>query len=254
MAQRRRPIHIALIALPLILLVGGYALSQPGPGTGPGLPPGAPEGPSAIPGGPPGGAPGGAPAGAKPGGKGGDETGKAAALSQSTPEEIKEGLRVALAMIASGQVEGRIDEPYFPGVVSSTYKVKTPPPVAVWIVNPPDPKGPPNPTPESRINRKEAALMLGYYSQRYDNPQSPWAERQRDFDLQITQQLRRQSEGLAPYLGAPPPPVTAPSAGPAPGAAPAGGPPGAPSGGPPSAPGPPGGPPGAPGAPPAPPA
>ncbi len=269
MAKRRSFIWLALITLPLLLLVTGYALSQPAPGTGPGLPPSAlaPSGPGA--GGAPSGAPAAGPAGApdaQPAPKGGEEgEPNPAALSQSSPEQIKEGLRRALDMIASGRVEGRITEPYFPGVVSATYGVKTPQPVAVWIVNPPDPKAPSDLPPESRINRKEAATVLRYFSLRYDNPMSPWAERQKDFDLQIARGLERQTQGLAPFLGAPPPPATVPTPSPAPGAAPAGGPPGAPAaagapgGGPPGVPGPPGGagmpgPPGAPPMPPGPPA
>lgn len=265
MAQRRRLIHIALIALPLILLVGGYAMSQPAPGTGPGLPPGAGATPPSAPGGPPGGPPPGGPPGAVPAaptaaGPAGapadgeeDEAGKQAALSQSTPEEIKEGLRRALAMIASGQLEGRVSEPYFPGVVSATYGVKTPQPVAVWVVKPPDPEAAPDLPPESRIDRQEAARVLRYFRLRYANPLSPWAERQKDFDLQIAGQLQRQINGLPPFTGAPPPPAvsaaSAPAGGPA--GAPAGGPPGAPPGAAPGAP--PGGAPGAPPGPPPPP-
>ena len=251
MVKRRSLIWLALATVAL-LLIAGYAMSQPAPGTGPGLPPSAsatPPGPGGVAGGPPGAAPGAGPAGAKPGAK--NAATMEAALSKSSPEEIKEGLRRALAMIASGQLEGRVSEPYFPGVVSATYGVKTPQPVAVWVVKPPDPKAPPNLPPESRIDRQEAARMLWYFSLRYDNPLSPWAERQKDFDLQIAGELQRQTNGLAPFLGAPPPPggpPSAPAGGPpgapgAPGAsampgagAPAGGPPGAPPGGPPAPP------------------
>lgn len=270
MVQRKTAIGIVLAAV-AVLVIAGYAVSQPAPGTGPGLPPGASAAPPAAPAGPPGGPPpGGPPGGPPPGGPSaaaptaagpsgapaaGDEgeAGKQAALSQSTPEEIKEGLRRALAMIASGQLEGRISEPYAPGVVSATYGVKTPQPVAVWVVRPPDPQDPPDLPPESRIDRQEAARVLRYFSLRYENPLSPWAERQKDFDLQIAGQLQRQINGLPPFTGAPPPPAvsaaSAPAGGPA--GAPAGGPPGAPPGAAPGAP--PGGAPGAPPGPPPPP-
>lgn len=259
MLKRRSLIGLALISIAL-LLIAGYALSQPGgpPGAipaGPGGPPGAPGAPAAGPPGAPAGAPG-APsalAGREPG-----EDLTKAALSQSTAEQDEAGLKTVLAMIAAGQTQGRLSEEYRPGAISPTYGVVMPPPVAVWVVRPADPKDPPDLPAEARIDRAEAGRMLQAFSRRYEAPFDAWAERQRDFDLQIAGELQRQTRGLPPYEGAPPPPAVAASAGPGgpPGAPPgAGGPPGAPPGAgamPPGGPGPaPSGPPGMPGTPPA---
>lgn len=255
MLHRRSLIGLALISIGL-LLIGGYALSQPGgpPGaipSGPGGPPGAAGAAGA---GPPGGEgpPGAAVPGGAPGAPGAEPSPTEGFLSKSTPEQQEAGLKTVLAMIDSGQTQGRLAEDYRPGAISPTYGVVMPPPVAVWVVRPAAPKDPPDLPAEARIDRAEAGRMLRAFSLRYQAPFDAWAERQRDFDLQIAGQLRRQTNGLPPYEGAPPPPAVTESAGPG---GPPGGPPGAPPGAgamPPGAPGAgPSGPAGVPGAPPA---
>jgi hypothetical protein len=239
MLKRKQLIWIGSVTLAL-LLITGYALSQPPSAPGAAGRPGAPGGPPGAP------AAGGAGA---PGAAGATDSSAAAALSQSTPEQQKSGLDAVLAMIATGKVEGRLSTPCTPGQACATYGgVKTPSPVAVWAP-PIMGAGPELPTvyvPDPQ----EAKTMLRYYGLRYQNVPNAWAERQKDFDLQTAGELDNQTKGQKPYPDAVAPPITppssaapasAPSAGATPGGPPAGmpGPGATPPGGPPGTPTPP---------------
>jgi hypothetical protein len=236
MLKRKQLIWIGSVTL-VLLLIAGYALSQPpGAPAAPGMPGagGAPGMPGAGPGAA--GAPAGGPPGAAgAGGAGAKDASAAQALSQSTPDEEKAGLKAVLAMIAAGKVGGRLSTPCNPGQACAAYGgVKTPMPVAVWA--PPVIEDPKNLPTVYVPDAKEAAIMKKYYDMRYATTPNTWAERQKDFDLQIAQELDNQTKGQKPYAEAVAPPIVPPStSAPAPAAGGGGAPGGAPGGMPPGA-------------------